>query len=150
MTMKNNRFSNPIQLAAIGCALLLPVMLSAETAPLVGDAHINPGSGLNFGALPTLNLGGASGSQGLLLFDLTHMSGTGTALAWARLRVYVNSVSVAGAVDLSAANAVWAESSVNGTSVSPWAMTGRTHSGTLRTPKPAMARPPWMMRRREG
>ena len=114
--MKNNRFSNPIQLAAIGCALLLPAMLLAETAPLVGDAHINPGSGLNFGALPTINLGGASGSQGLLLFDLTHMSGTGTALAWARLRVYVNTVSVAGAVDVSAANAAWAESSVNGTS----------------------------------
>ena len=114
--MKNNRFSNPIQLAAIGCALLLPVMLSAETAPLVGDAHINPGSGLNFGALPTVNLGGASGSQGLLLFDLSHVSGTGSALAWARLRVYVNSVSVAGAVDLSAANAPWTEPSVNGTS----------------------------------
>ena len=67
MTMKNNKFSNPIQLAAIGCALLLPAMLW-PTAPLVGDAHINPGSGLNFGALPTVNLGGASGSQGLLLF----------------------------------------------------------------------------------
>ena len=114
--MKNNKFSNPIQLAAIGCALLLPVMLSAETAPLVGDAHINPGSGLNFGALPTINVGGASGSQGLLLFDLSHVSGTGPALAWARLRVYVNSVSVAGAVDLSAANAAWTESSVSGTS----------------------------------
>ena len=90
MTMKNNKFSNPLQLAAIGCALLLPVMLSAETAPLVGDAHINPGSALNFGGLPTLNLGGASGSQGLLLFDLSHVSGTGPALAWARLRIYVN------------------------------------------------------------
>ena len=57
--MKNNKFSNPIQLAAIGCALLLPVMLSAETAPLVGDAHVNPGSGLNFGALPTTQLSAA-------------------------------------------------------------------------------------------
>jgi hypothetical protein len=114
--MKNNKFSNPIQLAAIGCALLLPMMLLAETAPLVGDAHINPGNGLNFGALPTVNVGGASGSQGLLLFDLSHVSGTGAALAWARLRVYVNTVTVAGAVDLSAANAPWAESSVSGTS----------------------------------
>jgi hypothetical protein len=116
MTMKNNKFSNPTRLAAIGCALFLPVMLSAETAPLVGDAHINPGSGLNFGALPTLNVGGANSSQGLLLFDLSHVSGTGPTLAWARLRIYVNSVSVAGAVDLSAANTAWTESSVSGTS----------------------------------
>ena len=54
--MKNNKFSNPIQLAAIGCALLLPAMLSAETAPLIGDAHINPGSGLNFGAYCRLSM----------------------------------------------------------------------------------------------
>jgi hypothetical protein len=116
MTMKNNKFSNPLQLAAIGAALLLPGMLSAETAPLVGDAHVTPGSALNFGGLPTLNLGGAGGSQGLLLFDLAHVSGTGPALAWARLRIYVNSVSVAGALDLSAANIAWTESSVSGTS----------------------------------
>lgn len=114
--MKNNKFSNPIQLAVIGCALFLPVILSAETAPLVGDAHINPGSGLNFGALPTINVGGAAGSQGLLQFDLSHLSGTGPSLAWARLRVYVNSVTVAGALDLSAANIAWTESSVSGAS----------------------------------
>ena len=114
--MKNYKFPNPIQLAAIGCALLLPGMLSAETAPLVADAHINPGSGLNFGVAPALNLGGAGGSQALLRFDLGNVSGAGSALASATLRVYVNSVSVAGTVDLSAANIAWTESSVSGTS----------------------------------
>src|SRR5215475_12784342 len=116
MTMKNNRFSNFVRLAGIGCALLLPLLLPAETAPLVGDTHINPGSGLNFGALPTVNLGGANGSQGLLQFDLGHVSGTGSTLAWARLRIYVNSVSVPGGLDISAGNNTWAESSVSGTS----------------------------------
>lgn len=114
--MKNTRFSNTIRLAAISGAMLLPAMLSAETAPLAGDAHINPGSSLNFGTLPTVNVGGANGSQGLFLFDLSTVSGSGPALSWARLRVYVNSVTAAGAVDLSAANAPWAESSVTGLS----------------------------------
>jgi hypothetical protein len=116
MTMKNNKFSKTIRLAAAGCGLLLPVMLSAENGPLAGDASINPGSGLNFGALPTINVGGASGSQGLIQFDLSQVSGTGATLAWARLRLFVNTVGAAGAVDLSAASGSWAESTVTGNS----------------------------------
>src|SRR5262245_9264264 len=40
--------------------------------------------------------------------------------------------------------------SVNGTTVSPAASTGSTHSGTFRMPGPATAKPPLMMLRREG
>ena len=114
--MMRHTFSKITRTAAAGCLFLLPVLAHAETAPLVGDSFVNPGSGLNFGGLPTVNIGGASGSQGLLLFDLTQVSGTGSTLAWARLRLFVNTVNTSGAVDLSAANAAWTETSVTGNS----------------------------------
>ena len=111
--MRKLTFLKATRLAA-GCAFLLPILASADTAPLVGDAFVNPGSAANYGGLTTINVGGASGSQGLLLFDLSSFSG-GT-VAWARLRVYVGQVSVAGTVDLGTANGAWSEATVNGTS----------------------------------
>lgn len=102
------------RLVGVSCALLLPTLVSADTAPLVGDTYINPGVGSNFGGLPAINVGG-TGSQGLLSFDVTGIPG-GSTVTWARLRFYVNSVTTSGSVDLYAASAAWSESTVTGTS----------------------------------
>jgi len=110
--MNHPTFSNTIRLAAMGCLLLIPGMAWADTAPLTGDTYVDPGDGTVHGALPTINVGGATGSRGLLLFDLSAM--TGQTVAWARLRVYVDKVTAGGAVDLGAANAPWSEASVSG------------------------------------
>ncbi|HEV3199995.1 MAG TPA: DNRLRE domain-containing protein [Bryobacteraceae bacterium] len=112
--MIRHRFSNTIRYAAAGCIFLLPVLGWAETAPLAGDAFINPGNAANYGVLTTINIGGTTGAQGLLLFDLSHLTGTGTSVAWARLRLYVSRVTVAGAVDIAAASAPWSEATVSG------------------------------------
>jgi collagen triple helix repeat protein len=114
--MNNIRKSNAIRCAVSGIALLVPALMLANTAPLTGDTYINPGSAGNFGALPGINLGGAAGAEGLLLFDLTKLpaGATGNQVVSATLRVFVNKVTFSGAIDLFAANAPWTEATVNG------------------------------------
>jgi len=99
-------------MAALGSLLLLPVMAWADGARLAGDAYINAGDGNNYGSLPNINVGGTPGARGLLLFDLSTLSGTN--VAWARLRLYVDTVTTAGTLDLGAASATWTESNVTG------------------------------------
>jgi hypothetical protein len=112
--MRRQNFANAFRIAIAGCALLLPLMGYADTAPLAGDAHITVGNGSNFGALPTVNIGGVTNSQGLFRFDLTTLPAGGTVVS-ATLRVFVNKVTTGGGIDVSAATAPWSESSVNGT-----------------------------------
>ena len=92
--MKKPVFSKIIRLAAAGLALLLPALVWADTARLAGDTFINPGDGTNYGNLPNVNVGGATSSSGLLVFDLSTLSAT-SGVAWARLRVYVDKVTPA-------------------------------------------------------
>lgn len=112
--MKRQQFSQTMRVAVVGYVLLLSALGLAQTAPLAGDAFIHPGDASNYGGLPTINIGGASNSQGLLIFDLSQF--TGSQVAWARLRLFVNQVNTAGSVDLYTANAAWAEGTVTGTS----------------------------------
>jgi Collagen triple helix repeat (20 copies) len=117
--MRIRTINKLVRLIGVGGALLLPVLVPVlawgDTAPLAGDAYINPAIGSNFGGLPGINVGGAPGSQGLLLFDLSNIP-TNTPIAWARLRFYVNSVTTAGTIDVFTASTNWAESTVTGTS----------------------------------
>ncbi len=108
-------FTKTIRLSAAALALLLPALTWADTARLAGDTYINAGDGANYGGLPTVNVGGATQSSGLLLFDLSTLSST-TGVAWARLRVYVDKVNAGGTLDLGTANAPWSETAVSGTS----------------------------------
>jgi Collagen triple helix repeat (20 copies) len=114
-TMIRGKLSTTVRLLVAGAAVLIPLLSRADSVPLVGDTFINAGSSLNFGNLPTINLGGTSGSQGLLLFDLSAFPANGP-VAWAKLRVYVDKVTTPGALDLYAAGATWVEAAVNGTS----------------------------------
>lgn len=111
--MRIRIFNKIVRLIGVGGAFLLPVLAWGEAARLGGDSYITPGNGSNFGVLPGINVGGASGSQGLLLFDVSGIPANST-IAWARLRFYVNSVTVAGGVDVFTANTTWSESSVTG------------------------------------
>ncbi len=89
------------------------------TAPLLGDAFINPGSASNFGATVNLNVGGPAGSQGLIQFDLSKVTVAPASIAVASLRLFVNRVTTPGSVDIYSVNGSWAESSVNGLSGGP-------------------------------
>jgi hypothetical protein len=104
------------RLALAGCALLLPNLAWADTAPLIGDAYINAGDSNPYGALQAVNIGGAPNSQGLLLFDLTKLPAgvTGNSVTSARLRFFIGRVTTPGGINIAAANAVWSESTVNG------------------------------------
>jgi len=112
--MRKQTFTKFFRLVGVGSALLLPTLVWADTAPLVGDTYINPGIASNFGGLPAINVGG-TGSQGLLLFDVTGIP-AGNTITFARLRFYVNTAAPTGAVDLYTASAPWTESTVTGTS----------------------------------
>jgi hypothetical protein len=112
--MMRYKLSNSMRSAVAGCAFLLPMMGWAQTAPITGDTYINPGSGLVYGVAANINVGGAPGSQGLLQFDLGNFTAPASTVAWARLRMYVDKVTVGGAVDIAAANAPWAEATVSG------------------------------------
>ena len=113
--MKTLLLSRVTRMAGAGLALLLPALALADTAKLAGDAYVNAGDGSNYGGLTAVNVGGATDSSGLLLYDLSTLPST-TGVAWARLRVYVDKVSTGGTLDLGAASASWAEAAVNGTS----------------------------------
>ena len=84
--MKTLLLSRVTRMAGAGLALLLPALALADTAKLAGDAYVNTGDGSNYGGLPAVNVGGATNSSGLLLFDLSTLPST-TGVAWARLRV---------------------------------------------------------------
>ncbi len=91
----------------------------SSAAPLVGDAFINPGVATNFGATVNVNVGGPAGSQGLLRFDLSTMTGSPANIAVAALRLYVNKVGTAGSVDVYEAVGAWSEATVNGSAGYP-------------------------------
>ena len=114
--MKRTINSRVIRLALAGCALLLPILAWADTAPLTGDAYFNAGDGNGYGLLPAINIGGPPNSQGLLLFDLSKLPAgiTGNSVTSAKLRFFVNRVTNSGGIDIAAANALWSEGTVNG------------------------------------
>ena len=103
-------------LFALAAAALPQVAAWAQTAPLVGDAFITPGSVANYGGLVNVEVGGPSGFQGLFLFDLTTLpAGTSAAsVSGASLRLYANKVGPAGSINVSVPTASWSESTVNG------------------------------------
>ena len=106
---------HPLPLAALVlAAALASAPARALDAPLAADSHVSTSlPANNFGALPTLNVGG--GSAALLRFDLATLPAATTAakLVKATLVLYVNRVGVAGAVDLLPVNAPWAEAGVS-------------------------------------
>jgi len=110
--MRKPIYKKILRFVGAGCALLLPILAWADTAPLTGDTHITVGNGSNFGSLPAVNVAGAT--QGLLMFDVTGIP-VGSTVTFARLRFYVNTVTTSGAFDLSAANNPWSEATVTGT-----------------------------------
>ena len=112
--MRKLTFNQTLRPVGLCLALLLPAAAWAETAPLAGDTYIIDGNGSNFGNLPTLNVA-TSGSHGLLLFDLSGIQGN-TPIAFARLRIYVNTLTAAGPTSVSTANIPWTESTVTGNS----------------------------------
>ena len=88
----------------------------SQTVPLIGDTFIQPGSGINVGGTVTVNVGGATGFQGLFQFDLSKLP-TGTTAAnvsSASLRLFVNKVGAAGPINIYTATTSWSELTVNG------------------------------------
>lgn len=101
---------------AIGALAMLQTAAWAQTVPLVGDTFIHTGVAANYGALVNVNVGGVSGFVGLVQFDLTKLppGTTASSVSVATLRLFVNKVGAAGAVNFYAANGSWTESGVNG------------------------------------
>src|ERR1700684_677223 len=103
------------------CALvLLPVAGFAESAPLVQDSYVVPGSATNYGSATTLNVGGASNDQALVQFDLSQLPVGTTAgtIAKATLIVFVTKLGNTGTVNFDTVSAAtpWTELGVNGNS----------------------------------
>jgi hypothetical protein len=100
----------------MGAVALLQAAAWAQTAPLVGDSFITPGSVANYGALVNVEVGGPNGFQGLFLFDLTKLPPGTTAanVSGASLRVFANKITGAPSINVSAATEAWSESTVNG------------------------------------
>jgi hypothetical protein len=92
----------------------LPVVVRGETLVPSQDAHVEPLSAGNFGALAAITVDAAK-SEGLVQFDLTQLPQgiTGDQIWKATLTLFSNHVGLPGAVDFYAANGVWTESAVN-------------------------------------
>jgi len=104
-------------LLAVGLASFLQSVIWADQVQLVGDAYFNPGGSGFSGALSTINIGGPANSQGLLQFSFAALPAGTTAaqVSNASLRLFVNAIGQAGAVDIYAANGAWNEATVTGT-----------------------------------
>ena len=86
----------------------------ALDAPLSADAHISSQQpGLNFGALPTLNVGG--GATALMQFDLSTLppAVTSAKLVKASLLLWVNRVGTPGTLELQTVLSAWSEAAVS-------------------------------------
>lgn len=108
------------RLAALAAALLPALPAPAAQPPLLADAHVSAAQpAINFGGLPTLNVGG--GATGLLRFDLATLPAGTTAakVVKASLVLYVNRVGTPGAVELQAVNAPWSEAGVTAGTLPP-------------------------------
>jgi hypothetical protein len=107
---------NAIRVTAASLAFFLPALLLADSAPLTGDAYINPGDSNPYGALPVINIGDATSSEGLLQFDLSKLAPgtTGASVSSATLRIFVDKVVTPGVINIYVANATWSETTVNG------------------------------------
>ncbi len=113
-------------LLGLGLAAALPAL--ALEAPLAADTHVATlQPAVNFGSLPTLNIGG--GSSALLRFDLGTLPAATTAakLVKANLVFYVNRVGAPGAVELQTVNGGWTEAGVTAMTAPPTSGAG---SGT--------------------
>ncbi len=100
------------------CGLaVFPAAALAQTVPLTQDAYVVPANTTNFGTATTLHVG-ADGAEALVQFDLTALPATtttGSNVAKATLTLFVNTVDVAGMVNISVANGSWSELAVTGT-----------------------------------
>lgn len=99
---------------ALACLLLLHAMAIpalAQDATITGDTFVSASfPANNFGALPNLNIGG--GSQALVRFDVAGTLPGGilsNEVRKAVLRVWVNKITTAGAIDVSSAASPWTE-----------------------------------------
>src|SRR4051794_2218551 len=83
----------------------------AQTVPLAADASIVPGNATNFGSLVNVTVGGVSGTQGLMQFDLSLLpAGTSASdVTVATLRIFANKVGSPGSINVYTANAAWSE-----------------------------------------
>ena len=119
----------PLHLLVASALGLLALPAQALDAPLAADAHISSVQpGLNFGALPTLNVGG--GSTALMQFDLSTLPAavTPAKLVKASLLLWVNRVGTPGTVELQTVMSGWSE---NGVSAATAPVLGGPGSGTL-------------------
>lgn len=103
---------------AAGLFAMLPAAFWGQTVPLVGDTFVQPGGSSNYGSAITVNLGGVSGYQGLVQFDLSTLpvGTTAVSVASAYLRIYVGRVGAPGSINVNVPTGAWTEHSVTGTS----------------------------------
>ena len=103
----------PKRLPRAAVVFLLPLVCGAATLHVSDDAYVSQTyATTNFGASPTLNVGG--GNSTLIKFDLSSLPSTVTssAIQKATLTLFVNRVFTSGALDLKAVTNTWSESSV--------------------------------------
>lgn len=84
----------------------------AATGPAIADTHINSGTIVaNFGSASVIKIG--AGNTGLIQFDLSSLPAlTASQVNKATMSFYVNTVVVAGSVDLSLVTSTWSETGV--------------------------------------
>jgi hypothetical protein len=92
----------------------------AQSAPLVQDSYVVPGSASNYGAAATLNVGGVEPrGAGAVRSDAITRRNDIRQLSKATLILFVTKLNAAGTVNFSTANGAWTESGVNGASGTP-------------------------------
>lgn len=99
---------------ALAASVFFPLGAHAAQAPASADVHVSSAQPTyNFGALPTLNVGGTSSA--FMQFDFTALplGTTGTGVAKATLFLWVNKVGTAGAIDIRTVTGAWNELSVS-------------------------------------
>ncbi len=95
---------------------MLPFVAFAQTVAVQQDATAVPFSAVNYGSSTLVNVGGSSAAVGLVQFDLSQLPfGTASAnVSRATLQLFLNKITVPGALNISRANGSWTEAGVTG------------------------------------
>ena len=91
-------------------------IVCAQSVPVSQDTYIVPGSAANYGTQPTIEVGGANHSEGILQFDLSTLpAGTSaSSVLKANLLLYVDSIATPGSITVNETEDSWTELGVNG------------------------------------
>jgi hypothetical protein len=105
----------PLLMIVAGQTMFAPRVARAVIPPIVGDSYFATGNVTNHGAEAVITIGGTTGYEGVIQFNLSTLPAgiTSTMISKATLTLFAG-LGASGTINITTANGAWTESSVTG------------------------------------